>query len=172
MKQIVRNRYLKEFKFSSADELSVFIGNQVAKLCLSIDDTFGYNYYCYICYHSLTKEKEFILSFSSDENEDDFSLLFWNSEFILNTGKKIYLIDERLKIKKSIEITTPLIGMYLINNEKFLLLEEAYMRIVDYHGQVLRSELFDLIEDFSIENDLLFVQTSEENIVIDLNAIN
>jgi hypothetical protein len=168
MKQIVKNSYIKAFKFTSSKEASSFVSNQGAKKHLSVDDTFGDNYYCYIGYHSLTKDKQFILSFSSDENEDSLNFLFWDSLFVLDTGKSIYLIDESLNIKASLEIATPLIGFYLINKERLLVLEEAYMRVVNYNGDIVMAELFDLIEDFSIKDNLLSIQTSEENKVIEL----
>jgi hypothetical protein len=168
MKQIIENRYLKEFKFSSSKEALIFFNNQKAKRSLSIDDTFGENYYCYVCYHSLTKDKQFVLSFSSDESEDNLNFLLWHSLLVLDTGKCVYLIDENLKIKSSFEVTTPLIGFFVINDEKLLLLEEAYMRIVDNKGQTIKSELFDQIEDFSIKGNLLSIQTGEENKLIKL----
>jgi len=168
MKQIIENRYLKGFKFSSSEEASTFCNNQKAKRSISIEDTFGENYYCYVCYHSLTKEKQFVLSFRSDESEDNLNFLFWDNLFVMDTGKNVYLIDESLNIKTSFEITAPLVGLYLINKEKLLLLEEVYMRVVDYKGQIVKSELFDLIEDFSIKGNLLSVQTSEERRVIEL----
>jgi hypothetical protein len=168
MKQIIGNKYLKSHTFSSSGEASTFFNNQVAKKTLSIDDAFGNNYYCYVCCHSLTKEKQFVLSFSSDENEDNLNFLFWNTSFVLDTGKNIYLIDENLNIKMSFEITTPLIGLYLINDERLLLLEEAFMRVISFSGQILKSELFDLAENFSIKNNLLYIQTSDENRIIEL----
>jgi hypothetical protein len=168
MKQIIENKYLKGFKFLSPEESLAFSNNQKAEKYLSIEDSFGDNYYCYVCYHSLTKEKQFVLSFSSDESEDNLNCLFWESLLVMDTGKNLYLIDENLNIKAYLEITTPLIGLYLINKEKFLLLEEGYMRIIDCNGQILKSESFDLIEDFSIKNNLLSIQTSEENKVIEL----
>ncbi|PGH38011.1 MAG: hypothetical protein CRN43_17810 [Candidatus Nephrothrix sp. EaCA] len=116
----------------------------------------------------MTKEKQFVLSFRSDESEDNLNFLFWDNLFVMDTGKNVYLIDESLNIKTSFEITAPLVGLYLINKEKLLLLEEVYMRVVDYKGQIVKSELFDLIEDFSIKGNLLSVQTSEERRVIEL----
>lgn len=168
MKQVVQNKCLKAFRFSSSEAASTFLKNQKANNSLSIDHTFGDNYYCYVCYHSLTKEKLFVLSFGSDENEDRLNFLFWNSSFVVDTGKSVYLIDETLNIKISLEITTPLVGLYIISNEKLLLLEEAYMRVIDYNGQILRSELFDPIEDFRIKDNVLSIQKSEENKVIEL----
>lgn len=168
MKQIIENRYIKSFKFASSQEASTFVNNQEAKKHLSIDDTFGDNHYCYVGYHSLTKEKQFVLSFSSDESEDNLNFLFWDSLFVLDTGKNLYLIDESLNIKTSLEITTPLVGLYLISKEKLLILEEAYMRVINYSGDTVKAELVDLIEDFSIKDNLLSIQTSEENKVIEL----
>jgi hypothetical protein len=76
--------------------------------------------------------------------------LFWNNTLVLGTGKNIYLIDENLNVKTSLDVTTPLIGLYLVNNEKLLLLEESYVRVVNYNGEIIKSELFDLIENFNI----------------------
>lgn len=168
MKQIIDNRYIKVFKFASSQEASTFAVNQETKNCLSIDDEFGDSYYCYVGYHSLTREKQFVLSFSSDENEDKLNFLYWDDLLVLDTAKNIYLIDKNLNIKASLEITTPLVGLYLINSEKLLLLEEAYLRVINYKGEIIKAELFDLIEDFSIKDNLLLIQTSEENKVIEL----
>lgn len=168
MKQIVRNTYVKVFKFTSLQEVSDFVSNQEFKKSISIDDSYGDNYYCYVGYHSLTKDKQFIFSFSSYESDDNLNFLFWDKLFVLDTGKTIYLIDESLNIKKSLEITTPLVGLYLINKEKLLVLEECYLRVINYSGDIVKAELFDLIEDFSIKDNLLSIQTSEENKVIEL----
>jgi hypothetical protein len=160
MKQIVKNFYIKALSFTSPEEASFFVSNQRGNKYLSIDDTFGNNYYCYIGYHSLTKEKQFLLSFSSDQSEDDLNFLVWDRLIVLDTGKTIYLIDEILNIIKSFEITTPLVGLYLTNAENLLVLEEAYMRVINCKGDVLKAELFDLMEDFSIKDDLLLIQTN------------
>lgn len=168
MKQVIKNRYLKVFGFSSSEEALTFLNNQKAHKILSLDETFGDNYYCYVCYHSLTKEKVFALSFSSDEREDNLNLLYWNNLLVLDTGKNIYLIDETLSIKALLEITTPLVGLYVINDEKLLVLEETFIRVINYKGEVVKSELTDLIEDFSIKENLLSIQTSEESKVIEL----
>ncbi|OJV51603.1 MAG: hypothetical protein BGO31_00845 [Bacteroidetes bacterium 43-16] len=169
MKQVIKNSYLKGFRFSILEEASTFFKNQKAEKSLSIEDTFGDSHYCYVCYHSLTREKQFVLSFSSDENEDNLNFLFWDNMFVLDTGNNVYLLDESLNIKTSLETTTPLVGLYLISNEKLLVLEEAYMRIISCNGDILKAELFDPIEDFSIKDNLLSIQTSEENKIIELS---
>jgi hypothetical protein len=168
MKLIVKNIYIQTFKFTSSREASTFMSSQASGKNLSIDDTFGDNYYCYVGYHSLTKVKQFILSFGSEENEDSLCFLIWDDLFVLNTGKNIYLIDESLSVKTSLEITTPLVGLFLVSKDKLLVLEEAYMRIVNNNGDIVNSELFDVIQDFSIKDNLLSIQTSEENRVIKL----
>lgn len=171
MKQIIENRYLKGFRFSSSEEALFFYSNQNAKKTLFIADTYGENHYCYVCYHSLTKEKQFVLFFSSDENEDNITFLFWNRLLVLGAGENIYLIDnEALKISSMFEVTTTLIGLYLVNKEQLLLLEEAYMRVVDRTGKIVMDEKFDLIEEFSIEEGFLQIQTSHQNKIIKLNG--
>jgi hypothetical protein len=170
MKQVIKNQYLKGFRFSSLQEASTFLGNQAIKKCLALGDTYGDNYYCYICYNSLTAEKQFVLSFSSDESDENLNFLFWDERelLVLDTGKNIYLIDNNLFVKAFFEITTPLIGLYLINNSELLLLEEGFMRLVDYNGKILESELFDLIEDFAIKDSRLVIQANGEQKVFEL----
>jgi hypothetical protein len=168
MKQIFKNSYIKVFSFTSSQEASAFANNQGTKKVLYIDDTFGDNYYCYVICHSLTKEKQFVLLFSSYENEDNLNFLYWDGLLVLDTGKNILLIDESLNIKASIEVYICLIGLYLINKEKLLVLEEASYKIINSTGEVLKSESLDLIEDFSLKDNLLLIKTSEENKVIEL----
>lgn len=80
---------------------------------------------------------------------------------VLDTGANIYLIDEELNVVTSIEVTSPLIGLYVIDNEKILILEEIFIRIVDCKGQIIKSHSSDLIEGFSIQENSLYIQTSE-----------
>ena len=169
MRQVIRNKYLKGFSFLSLREALTFLDNQGVNKNLSLEETFGENYYCYICYHSLTQEKLFSLSFSSDESEDNLNIMYWNDLIVLDIGKKNYLIDDFLEIRSSIEITTPLVGLYAINDERLLVLEEAFVRVINNKGEVVRAELTDLIEDFSVKDNLLFIQTNEENKIIELN---
>lgn len=168
MKQIIENRYLKGYTFPSSKEAITFFNNQKAKNSLSIEDAFGDNHYCYVCYHSLTREKQFALYFGSDEIEEKLNFLFWNRSFVVDTGNNIYLLEENLNIKASFEITTPLVGFYLIDKENLLLLEKAYMRVINYKGEIVKNASFNLIEDFSIKGSLLSIQTSEESKVIEL----
>jgi hypothetical protein len=158
------------FTFSSFQERKIFLSHQGTKNILSIDETFGNNYLCCVCYHSLTREKQFVLSFSSNENEDNLNFLFWDEHkmYVLDTGQCIYFIDHRLNPVASFEITTPLVGLYLVNEDKLLLLEEAFFRLVNFRGKLLKSASFDLIVDFSIENNQLTIQTSEANQSFDL----
>jgi hypothetical protein len=170
MKLVVGNRYLKAFRFSSSHDALMFMGNQHAEKSLSIEDTVGDNYFCYVSYHSLTSKKEFVLSFSSDDPEDKLNFIFWDEhkKLVLDTGRLIYLIDENLVINASFDITSPLIGLYFVGKDKLLLMEEAFLRLIDYTGKILMSELFDLVEDFSIKNGLLSIQTSTENKVFQI----
>lgn len=170
MKQIVRDKYLKIFKFSSSQEATTFLRSQDTKNVLSIDDTLGDTHFCYVCFHSLTHKKQFILYFSSDEDDNSLNFLFWEKHkmLVLDTGNGIYLINDSLNITASFEITTPLIGLYLIDDDRLLILEEAFLRLINSEGKILKSELFDLIVELKIENGQLFMQTNEGNKVFDL----
>jgi hypothetical protein len=163
MKHVFENRYLKELELHSANELLNFLNKQTVAKKLSIDDSLGENYYCVISYDSLKKEKEFIISFSTAENIENLNFLFWTQKkmFVLDTGKKIHIISENLKIIKSYEITTPIIGLHVTKSGNLLILEEAFVRVVDASGTILQSELCDLIDEFNIKNNILFIKTNE-----------
>jgi len=158
MKQIVANKYLKVFSFSSSNEAMTFYRNQEASRTLTIEDTYGDNYYCCVCYHSLTREKQFVLSFASNQNEEHLSFLFWNDVFVVDTGEGVFLIDENLQIKAAFEINISLIGLYMISDNRLLILEEASFKIINREGLILENESLDLIENFSIKDDLLSIQ--------------
>lgn len=163
MKLIIGNRYLKTFKFSSSKEAKNFLDRQGSKPVLDLKETFGDNYFCYVCYHSLTSESLFILTFSSDIDEESLNFLFWDKHelLVLDTGEYIYLIDGDLSIVAFFEVTTPLVGLFLISENRLLILEEAFLRLVDSEGRVIKSELFDLMVDFSLNNNYLIVKTDE-----------
>ena len=164
MKQIVKNRYLKVFKFSSTRDLETFLIEQNVKELLSIQDENEDNYYCCISYNSLTCEKQFVISFSSTKNEEDLNFLFWQEHdlFLLDTGKYVYLIDGKLAVIASFEITTHLMGLYLTNNNNLLILEEASLKLINSQGKIVKDEIFDLINDFSIKDDILSIKTYDD----------
>lgn len=169
MRQIVQNSYIKGFRFHSLTEASTFINTQKISKSVLVNDTYGDNYYCYVCYHALSREKLFALYFGSDEDESNFNFLFWDDLLVFDTGKDLYIIDQSLSVVQVLEITTPLIGLYQIGIERLLLLEEGYLRIINRRGEILNDRLFDLIEDFSIKDNLLFIHTNEGNSVINLS---
>ena len=168
MKQIIKNIFIETYKFNSSREASTFLSNQVAEKILSLNDSYGDYYYCIVGYHSLTLEKKFVLLFSSDEKEDNLNFMFWDNSLVLDTGRNIYLIDENLDIKVILEVFTPFRGLYLINNEKLLVLEDIYLTIINYDGDVIMQESFDFIENLSIQDNVLSIQTSEGNKVFQL----
>ena len=110
------------------------------------------------------------MSFCSDEKEENLIFLFWDEYklFVLDTGKNIYLINDTLNIVASFDISICLIGLYLTNKNNLLILEEASFKLINPKGQILMNESLDLIENFSIENGKLSIQTSEENKTFEL----
>jgi hypothetical protein len=170
MNQIINNIYVKIFNFTYLQELLTFVGNQFVEKKLFIENSSGDNYYCCIGYHSLTKEKKFLLSFSSYELEDRLDFLYWDKSFILSTNDNIYLIDEDLKIKTSFEINTSLVGLYLLNKDRVLILDEYSYKIINSKGDILDTKIFDLIENFSITDNILSIQTNNDETVIELNS--
>jgi hypothetical protein len=163
MKYIINNTFLKEFRFSSSQEVSDFLSNQKNVNVLTLTDGFGSNHYCYVSYHSLNENAQFIISFSTDEKDSNLNTLFWSDEktLVVDVGNNLFFIKENLEIEGPLEITTPLIGLYLIDKHRLLVLEEAFVRIVDSNSRVLKKALFNLIENFNIEDSQLIVFTED-----------
>lgn len=173
MKQIVKNMYVKRYKFATFLEMNIFIGNQISINNLVLDEEFGDIYYCFVFFHALTQEKLFFLSFSSDE-EDNMSVLYWDEEdlLVIYPGKKIYLLDTQFQLQTSFKTYTPLIGLYLLpDKKKLLVLEEISIRVIDSHGKVLREENVDFIENFSIDEDQLLIETESESYTLNLSQL-
>jgi len=171
MRQIINNQYFKCFNFNSHQELSSFVSNQNAEGEIFLDQTYGTNYYSYVGYHSLTSNKKFVISFSSDESEDNLNLLFWNEAmlFVVDTGKVLFFIDYELNLKSCLEITSPVIGLYLTDERNLLVLEEASMRLINMQRQVLKSELFNLIQSFDLKDGSLNIQTEDETLIFKIS---
>ncbi len=170
MKIIFNNMYIKSFKFESFREFSSFINNQKGKT-LSLEQSRGDIYYCYIFHHALTQEKLLMIHFCSDRMENNLSLLVWNNNKLiaLDTGSNIYFINEEYNITTSFEITTPLIGLYQTNGNNLLILEEADLKLVTPNGHILKNESFDVIENFTIENNVISIKTNEKTMVFELS---
>jgi hypothetical protein len=163
MQQIIKNRYLKATSFNSHNELNEYVKNLKVKNGLDLKDSFGDYYYCYSFINSLTSENEFWITFSTDEKEENLSILLWDAMdlFILNSGVKIYFIAQDLTIINSFDITSPLVGLQVLNNDKILILEEATLRVISSNGKIEQEELFDLILNFHLEGNKLSITTEE-----------
>lgn len=69
-----------------------------------------------------------------------------------------YFIDKKEgQVIKEIGLTSPLIGIYQIDDNKILLLEEVYIRTANPYGEIVQNMKTDLIEDFYIQDDMLYV---------------
>jgi hypothetical protein len=165
MKQVFKNRVIKAYVFNSYEELSTFKSNQQIPNFLELDNTFGNLYICYICYDSLTQKKIFSISFSSDSSEEQLFFYAWQESklMVVDTGREIYLIDNELRIVASFDITSPLIGIHVTKPNNLLVLEEASLKLIDFEGKILMNSMFDLIEEFDINDNILSIRTAEES---------
>lgn len=170
MKVVFNNKYIQLFKFESFREFSNFKNNQIIPKKLELDEPYGNTYFCYISYDSLTQKKIFLISFCSYQFENNLNILIWQKDLIvLDTGANIYFINDNLHILASFKIITPLIGLYLTRENTLLILEEASVKLVDSSGQIIKSESFDLIEDFSLEDEVLSIKVNGEMKTFRLN---
>jgi hypothetical protein len=86
----------------------------------------------------------------------------------LDTGSNVYFLDQKYNIIASYTISTPLIGFYKTNNNNLLILEEAALKLITPQAIVLKNEIFDVIENFTIKNDKLFILTNGKTITFEL----
>lgn len=163
MKQIFKNQYLKSVCFNSSGELIDYLGKIKVQSQVDLNDTFGDYHYCYLFVNSLTQVNEFCITFSTDETEENLSILFWSEKnlLILNSGARIHFVSWLARIIASVEISSPLVGLQLLNNKKLLILEETTLRVVGSDGNIEQEQLFDLMTNFRLEGSKLTVITDE-----------
>lgn len=171
MNIITNNLYVKEYCFSSFREQTLFLSNINTQKQLVLENTYGELYYCYVFYNSITQEKEFILSFCSDFTKDNINICFWANKniIIISFDSYIFFIDNKeAQVIKDIGLTSPLIGVYQIDDSKILVLEEAYIRTVNIYGEIVRDMTTDLIEGFNIQDNILYVFTDNNKYIYKL----
>ena len=161
MKQIYENKYMQSIAFGSLKELDYYLKQQPSTLeKIFINDGIYDKYYALVFCHSLIETKEFIILFGSDEDEDLQSILYWDkaSLIVLNTGSRIYLINEKLEIITSFDYLSLLIGMYITTKNNLIVLGDIFVKILNMEGDIIKSESFDLIQDYSLNNDELYIK--------------
>lgn len=171
MKIIVKNLYIKEYCFDSFREQVLFLDNINSPKQLVLENTYGELYYCYVFYNSITQEKDLILSFSSDSTIENINICFWTNEniVIMSFDSSIYFIDNKeCRVIEEIGLTSPLIGIYQINDNKVLVLEEAYIRTINSNGKIIQDMKTELIENFTIQDHILYVMAENNKYIYEL----
>lgn len=169
---MIANRFIRSYSFTSPAELSYFLKKQGSIRELWLDDSIGNYYICYLFCDSLTQKPMFSITFSTDKSEAELNLLFWSGSklIVLETDNKIYLINEELYIIASIDLMSPVVGLYITPGNSLLLLEETILRLIDFEGKTVMMESFDLIEDFDIDGNVLNIQTAEKKLRFNLKG--
>lgn len=72
-------------------------------------------------------------------------------------AKVIFIDNKEGQVIKEIGLTSPLIGVYQIDDNKMLVWEETYIRTVNSYGEIVQDMTTDLIDDFNIQDDVLYV---------------
>lgn len=170
MKIILENRYIKSYKFNNKVEHDIFLANQIISKKLILAEQGERYSYCYVGYNSLNSDKLFLISFDSYNSEGELNFLFWskNNLMVIDNGSEIFFINENLEVISSYSIITPLIGFYITESNALLVLEEATMKLISSSGEILRSEQFDLLDDYYVTDDVLHIRMGEINRTIDL----
>jgi hypothetical protein len=165
MIRVYENKYVKDFQFSTKGELSKFLDRLPDIKILELDNSYGDTYHCYIFYHALSKEKEFVIVFSTYGSSENLQLLFWDKNNLvgLENGAGFYLINinKELTIRFFCEFSTPFIGFYTTSNDNVIILEECALKLINSRGEVLQDKFFNLIENFEINNNQLILHTED-----------
>ena len=160
MKIAFRNNYFFLQSFNSYNELNFFLSKKDCKKLLLHERGQSF-YYALVESETLNQKELSVLAFSSDSPSEKLFFTFWPEADlkVLADRSKLYLVDHSCSMIADFEISTPLIGLHITNTGTLLILEEAAMKLVDRNGKVMLNEGFDLIHDFSIQNDLLVLDT-------------
>lgn len=172
MNIIIENIKIAIKQFNSFSEAKAFAKYEPDATLVLLEETYGENSFVVQLRHSLTDKQILATLFSADKPIDKLTLLIWNeaSMFVLEADDKLYLISTVGKIINTVNLNTPLVGLY-ISKSKLLVLEEASFKTVNQKGEVVREHLFDLIENFYLNNDVLEIVTmDEEEYLFDLST--
>jgi hypothetical protein len=171
MKQIVNNLYVKEYSFTSFQEFKQFFDNVECEKKIFFDDTLGDDYYCYKFCDSLGGETKFIIGFNTDSTSEWLNILFWNSKklLVIETGSHIKTLDENLNTVFSQSVFSRVNGLYVSGKDNLLVMEEIGIVLIDSNGNILEDIRYELVKDYRVENDVLFMELyDEQKFIVDL----
>lgn len=131
MKTTINNTYFDCISFPSFRDMKQYLENQSSTKKLVIDDTFGDYHYCVVGHDSLSKNKLFIIGFSSNKSEKDIIIFHWapSGLMVLDISNELILFQVDLTFVKKITVTTPLVGLHAMANGMLLVLEEAALKL-------------------------------------------
>ena len=87
---------------------------------------------------------------------------------LLYLGQCLYLIDYNNLTIKPIDLTSPIIGFYQIDNNNMLVLEETNIRTINTKGEIIKEMTTDLIVDYYIKNNNLYAHSEYREYVYQL----
>ena len=167
MKNVFRNYFVKSYKFEHNIEYEGFIAKINDITVINLDNTIGQYYYCYIFHHSLTMEKKFFITFCSDYDEDDLSLILNDNNYMfIHTGHSIFCIDQSLNIIANCDLSSRLIGTYHSDSSNFIILCELELVIINPFEKTIKSISFDdIVYDFSFNDHTLTINMDNAGIL-------
>lgn len=171
MKYIFNNIYIKVLSFESFGKYCRYIDGIPGKK-FHLEGSYGDKYYTFLVKDSLSQENLFIYSFQSDYSKNDLAVLFWEKAglIVLHTGTYLYFIDRSWSVKFSFEISTVLIGFHITKDANLLIMQEASITLINSDGKKIKAANFDLIENFRLEEETLFLFADEEQFEFKLSA--
>jgi len=160
MKIIFENRYIVYHVFDYEHEFNTFINNHGTTKKLILGAQGGKYFYSYVCHDSLTSDKLFMIGFDTDVEKEELHFLIWknNHLIVFNNGSETFLINDKMEILMSFFNTTPLIGFHITKSDSLLVLAEAELKLVSKAGDILMNEQFDLLNDYYIKDDKLYIK--------------
>jgi len=160
MKYINNNLLSEPIYFDEYNDYKKFIDFDIQGNILILEDSLGEKFCVIKFVDSLDDHLKLILGFNYD-NKDNIRFVFLpnTDKIVLILSEKIYIIsivDKSVRAKVTTFLPIPIIGIHVMQKRKrFLILEEIGYKIIDFDGQIVKEESFDLISDFSLKNDEL-----------------
>lgn len=155
MKTISNNIYPRLISFQKKSKYQNFV-SEFRYHKLFLDDSFGDTYYCLITHNSLTREPVGMIAFQSDTPPENIELVTWQAKqlFVVYTGSIIALIHSEITLQHtSIDILTPLIGMYITHKENLFVLEEGAAHLINSGGKIIEQKLFTSIDTYCLDTN-------------------
>lgn len=162
MKTIFLNSFFEITSFAELAKCNFFLQQQRCPVCI-IEDSFGDRSFALIQKDSFSGNAVLAVGFSSDTELSELLVFYIPqlSSLIIGTNEFVFFISNKPELLMAIELSTPLVGLRMLDDGNILLLEEGAAYSIKKDGVLNWSHQFDLINSFELTNSILRLETYE-----------